>query len=143
MASLRIEVSVIVISFHTKGENIFESFVDGQTNMAESAPLQKEKSYTRQKSVGPTKVSSTKKYTTFTLNVLFWLSGLLMVLVGVYSKAMKYDSLLKSLPWFLDPANFILGVGVVLTVIPFLGCIGSLRENIILLKVKIFYAIYE
>ena len=104
-------------------------------NMSEeAAPLQE--TYRRQRSAGPTKVSATKKYITFVINVLFWLSGILMVLVGVYSKAAKYNSsLLLSLPWFLDPSNFILGVGAILVFIPFFGCLGSLRENICLLKV--------
>lgn len=88
----------------------------------------------RQKS-GPSEVSLIIKYTLFALNVLFWLFGLVMVLIGVYAKSEKaYGGIGSALPWFMDPANLFIIVGAIIFTLAFLGCIGSLRENIALLK---------
>ena len=85
----------------------------------------------------PSKVSLCAKYMLFALNILFWSLGLLMVLVGLYAKTQKMAAKITStLPWFLDPANLVVVVGFVVFVLPVFGCIGSLRENITLLKVN-------
>ena len=88
----------------------------------------------RQKS-GATEVNLLVKYILFALNVLFWLFGLVMVLVGVYAKSEKsYGGIGATLPWFMDPANLFIIIGAIIFTLAFLGCIGSLRENIAILK---------
>lgn len=89
----------------------------------------------RQKSVG-SEVNICVKYILFALNVLFWLLGLVMVIIGAYARAIKsYGELGSKLPWFMDPANLFIIVGVIIFTLAFLGCLGSLRENIIILKI--------
>ena len=64
-----------------------------------------------------------------------------MIGVGAYAKTEKsLGNIGKSLPWFMDPANIFLIIGCIIFTLAFLGCIGSLRENITILKTvcKIF-----
>ena len=76
------------------------------------------------------------KYILFFLNILFWLLGLVMVLAGAYARAMKsYQQIGSALPWFMDPANIFILIGIVIFTLAFIGCIGSLRENTVLLKI--------
>lgn len=96
--------------------------------MAGHQPLQRTKS-------GPSEVSLIVKYMLFALNVLFWIIGGLMIGVGIWAKTEKsLGDIGKSLPWFMDPANLFLIIGCVIFTLAFLGCIGSLRENICLLR---------
>jgi len=58
-----------------------------------------------------------------------------MVLVGVYAKTQKsLGEIGNTLPWYMDPANIFIIIGSIVFILAFLGCIGSLRENICLLK---------
>ena len=85
---------------------------------------------------GPSEVSLVVKYILFALNTLFWLLGIVMIIVGVYATtAKRYGGIGSTLPWFMDPANLFIIVGSVLFILPFIGCLGSLRENITLLKI--------
>ncbi|XP_057313927.1 tetraspanin-17-like [Hydractinia symbiolongicarpus] len=84
---------------------------------------------------GPSEVSLTIKYVLFSLNVLFWIIGAIMIGVGVYAKTEKaYGGIGDTLPWFMDPANIFIIIGSIVFTLAFIGCIGSLRENIALLR---------
>ena len=75
------------------------------------------------------------KYILFSLNILFWLFGVVMILVGIYAKREKsLGELASTLPWFMDPANLFIVCGCIVFVFAFLGCVGSLRENITVLR---------
>jgi len=83
----------------------------------------------------PSEVSLFVKYLLFALNVLFWVIGALMIGIGIYAKVEKsYGGIGDSLPWFMDPANIFIIIGSVVFTLAFLGCIGSLRENIAILR---------
>lgn len=96
--------------------------------MPSRQPLQRTKS-------GPSEISLVIKYLLFALNVLFWIFGVLMILVGAYAKNEKsLGKIGSSLPWFMDPANLFIIIGSIVFTLAFLGCIGSLRENICVLR---------
>ncbi|XP_043964591.1 tetraspanin-33 isoform X2 [Gambusia affinis] len=78
-------------------------------------------------------VSSVVKYLLFFFNLIFWVISLVMVAVGVYARTVKYaEATLASLS--VDPAVMLMVVGVLMFLITFCGCVGSLRENICLLQ---------
>jgi len=85
---------------------------------------------------GASEVNICVKYILFALNVCFWLFGLIMVIVGAYAHATKtYEEIGSALPWFMDPANLFILIGIIIFTLAFLGCLGALRENTILLKI--------
>ena len=58
-----------------------------------------------------------------------------MILIGVYAKTQKsLGEIGSTLPWYMDPANLFIIIGSIVFFLAFLGCIGSLRENICLLR---------
>ncbi|XP_027899510.1 tetraspanin-33 [Xiphophorus couchianus] len=78
-------------------------------------------------------VSSVVKYLLFFFNFIFWVISLVMVAVGVYARTVKHaEATLASLS--VDPAVMLMVVGVLMFLITFCGCVGSLRENICLLQ---------
>ncbi|XP_065669026.1 tetraspanin-17 isoform X2 [Hydra vulgaris] len=96
--------------------------------VASHSPLQRQGSR-------DSEVSLVVKYLLFALNLLFWIVGGLTLGVGIYAKTEKnLGNLGSKLPWFMDPANLFIIMGSVVFVLAFLGCIGSLRENIAILK---------
>jgi len=71
------------------------------------------------------------KYLMFIFNFLFWLSGLALIIIGSIIKA-KYGDYLsygEDGSKFASVSVFIIIVGVIIFVIGFLGCCGSIREN--------------
>ncbi|KAM9651030.1 tetraspanin-33 isoform 3-T4 [Trichechus inunguis] len=73
------------------------------------------------------------KYLLFFFNMLFWVISMVTVAVGIYARLMKHaETALASLA--LDPAILLMVVGVLIFLLTFCGCIGSLRENICLLQ---------
>uniref|UniRef100_A0A673LQF9 Tetraspanin-33 n=1 Tax=Sinocyclocheilus rhinocerous TaxID=307959 RepID=A0A673LQF9_9TELE len=54
--------------------------------------------------------------------------------IGVYAKVQKATDAVRD-TFFIDPAVFLIVVGVVMFFITFCGCIGALRENIRLLRI--------
>ncbi|XP_071358643.1 tetraspanin-33 [Trachinotus anak] len=78
-------------------------------------------------------VSPVVKYLLFIFNFLFWIISLVMVSIGVYARTMKHaEAALACLS--VDPAVMLMVVGVLMFIITFCGCVGSLRENICLLQ---------
>jgi len=82
------------------------------------------------------KVDCWSKYFLFAFNVIFWIVGVGLIGIGVWAWFEKgfFDNLteLSRLP--VDPVLIVNGVGVMMFFLTFAGCIGSLRENIFLLK---------
>lgn len=77
-------------------------------------------------------VSPVVKYLLFIFNFIFWIISLVMVSIGVYARMMKHaEAALACLS--ADPAIMLMVVGVLMFIITFCGCVGSLRENICLL----------
>ncbi|CAH0390310.1 unnamed protein product [Bemisia tabaci] len=96
------------------------------------------KVYTRKDT---SEVSCCLKYIIFSFNVLFWIFGLGILVVGIWAWLEKdtFNNLSQLTHIALDPA-FILILGGTLTfVIGFTGCVGALRENTCLLAT---YAIF-
>uniref|UniRef100_A0A8C5FVV3 Tetraspanin n=1 Tax=Gadus morhua TaxID=8049 RepID=A0A8C5FVV3_GADMO len=79
-------------------------------------------------------VSRVVKYTLFLFNMIFWVIALVMVAIGVYARVSKHaEAAMASLS--VDPAVLLMVVGVLMFLITFCGCVGSLRENICLLQI--------
>ena len=92
---------------------------------------------------GFTYISTCVKYTMFFFNFLFWLSGLLLVGVGVYAALDKWSSgeafKLQTIFDVMFNIGFLLMIiGGIIFIVSFAGCIGALRENMFLLK---FYSL--
>ncbi|XP_057712081.1 tetraspanin-33 isoform X2 [Corythoichthys intestinalis] len=78
-------------------------------------------------------VNSVVKYLLFIFNFIFWLIATAMIAIGVYARVIKHaETALACLA--VDPAMMLLVVGVLMFIITFCGCVGSLRENICLLQ---------
>ncbi|XP_076578516.1 tetraspanin-33 [Chaetodon auriga] len=78
-------------------------------------------------------VSPVVKYLLFIFNLIFWMISLVMVSIGVYARMTKHaEAALACLS--VDPAVMLMVVGVLMFIITFCGCVGSLRENICLLQ---------
>lgn len=78
-------------------------------------------------------VSPVVKYLLFVFNFIFWIISLVMVSIGVYARLMKHaEAALSCLS--VDPAIMLMVIGVLMFIITFCGCVGSLRENICLLQ---------
>ncbi|XP_071386750.1 tetraspanin-33 [Centroberyx affinis] len=78
-------------------------------------------------------VSPIVKYLLFIFNLIFWLIALVMVSIGVYARMTKHaEAALACLS--VDPAMLLMIVGVLMFLLTFCGCVGSLRENICLLQ---------
>ncbi|KAJ8269748.1 hypothetical protein COCON_G00123550 [Conger conger] len=78
-------------------------------------------------------VSPVVKYLLFIFNFIFWVIAVVMVSIGIYARAMKHaEAALSYLS--VDPAILLMVAGVLMFLITFCGCVGSLRENICLLQ---------
>ncbi|XP_012706200.2 tetraspanin-33 [Fundulus heteroclitus] len=78
-------------------------------------------------------VSPVVKYLLFFFNFVFWVISVILVAVGVYARVIKHtEAALACLA--VDPAMMIMAVGILMFIITFCGCVGSLRENICLLQ---------
>ncbi|XP_061662787.1 tetraspanin-33 [Syngnathoides biaculeatus] len=78
-------------------------------------------------------VSPVVKYLLFIFNFIFWIIAMAMIGIGVYARVVKHaETALACLA--VDPAMMLLVVGVLMFIITFCGCVGSLRENICLLQ---------
>ncbi|XP_047245313.1 tetraspanin-33 [Girardinichthys multiradiatus] len=78
-------------------------------------------------------VSPVVKYLLFFFNFIFWVISLVMVAIGIYARVVKHaEAALACLS--VDPAMMLMVVGILMFIITFCGCVGSLRENICLLQ---------
>jgi len=107
------------------------------------APAQQRSSRRRRIPSGFTYISGCVKYTMFFFNFLFWLSGVLLVGVGVYAALDKWSSgeafKLQTIFDVMFNIGFLLMIiGGIVFVVSFAGCIGALRENMCLLR---FYSL--
>jgi len=69
------------------------------------------------------------KYLMFFFNFLFWLSGLVLIVIGAIIRDKYGDYFSYADNKFANAAVFIIIVGVVVFVIGFLGCCGAVKEN--------------
>ncbi|KAL4640737.1 tetraspanin-33-like [Arapaima gigas] len=78
-------------------------------------------------------VSPVVKYLLFIFNTIFWTISMVMMSIGVYARVMKHaEAAVACLA--VDPALLLLIVGVLMFILTFCGCVGSLRENVCLLQ---------
>ncbi|KAJ8008833.1 hypothetical protein DPEC_G00082530 [Dallia pectoralis] len=72
-------------------------------------------------------VNKCVKYLLFLFNLLFWLSGCIILAVSIYLKVSKNGNSLTSsvLPF----VNLLIAVGAIIMVLGFLGCCGAIKEN--------------
>ncbi|XP_068744236.1 CD63 antigen-like [Montipora capricornis] len=69
------------------------------------------------------------KYLLFFFNLLFWVSGIALIAVGVYVKGKFGDFLQFSESEMTTGPVFLIVIGVVVTIVGFLGCCGAYKEN--------------
>ncbi|XP_036608939.1 tetraspanin-17 isoform X2 [Trichosurus vulpecula] len=82
------------------------------------------------------------KYFLFGFNIVFWLLGAVLLVIGLWAWGEKgVLSNISSLTHLsgLDPVWFFVVVGGIMSVLGFAGCIGALRENTFLLK---FFSVF-
>ncbi|XP_028667344.1 tetraspanin-33 isoform X3 [Erpetoichthys calabaricus] len=78
-------------------------------------------------------VSPILKYLLFIFNMIFWVIAMIMISIGVYARVTKHvEAAMACLA--VDPAILLMIIGIVMFMITFCGCVGSLRENICLLQ---------
>ncbi|KAJ4924544.1 hypothetical protein JOQ06_003499 [Pogonophryne albipinna] len=73
------------------------------------------------------------KYLLFFFNLLFWISGCIILGVSIYLKVSKDGNLITSQS--LPGIDLMIAIGVIILVLGFLGCCGAIRENRCLLLV--------
>eukprot|EP00794_Sanderia_malayensis_P012956 gene12956-14286_t len=82
-------------------------------------------------------VSLCVKYLLFFFNVFFWLIGGVTLGVGAWARlenSKTQTNVNQFANWDMDPALLLIAVGFIMFLLGFCGCIGALRENIVLLK---------
>ena len=82
----------------------------------------------------PEKSTYCVKYLMFSMNILFWFLSCLILAIAVYAMIEKQEIYGQISRLTTDPAAILLGIGIVMFVISFAGCLGALRENICLLR---------
>ena len=82
----------------------------------------------------PEKSTYCVKYFMFSMNILFWFTSCLILAIAVYAMIEKQEIYGQISRLTTDPAAILLGIGIVMFVISFAGCLGALRENICLLR---------
>lgn len=69
------------------------------------------------------------KYLMFFFNFLFWLSGLILIIIGAIVRDKYGDQFGDLASQFANAPVLIIVVGVIVFVIGFLGCCGAVKEN--------------
>jgi len=118
-------------------------YQEGRQGSAAIAPQQSRTRSRRRIPSGFTYISGCVKYTMFFFNFLFWLSGLLLLGIGVYAALDKWSSgeafKLQTIFDVMFNIGFLLMIiGGIVFLVSFAGCIGALRENMCLLR---FYSL--
>ncbi|KAF3859691.1 hypothetical protein F7725_022090 [Dissostichus mawsoni] len=67
------------------------------------------------------------KYLLFFFNLLFWISGCIILGVSIYLKVSKDGNVITSES--LPGIDLMIAIGVIILVLGFLGCCGAIREN--------------
>ncbi|XP_041369162.1 tetraspanin-14-like isoform X3 [Gigantopelta aegis] len=75
------------------------------------------------------------KYSLFVSNFLFWFAGVAAVGFGYWLLSEKGRIVTDGMYFFFDPAVMSMVNGCVVFTVAFFGCLGALRENILLLKI--------
>jgi len=81
------------------------------------------------------------KYLLFVFNFIFWVAGIAVLGVGIWSRieSKDWDSLLGDDGTIVNASNLMIAAGAFVMVIGFFGCCGALKENRFLL---VLYAIF-
>lgn len=79
--------------------------------------------------MGENSVNKTIKTLLFFFNVLFWLSGIALIVIGALIKVNYGDYLTIADSKYTDISIFIMVIGVIVMVMGFLGCVGAWQEN--------------
>ncbi|XP_023221695.1 CD9 antigen-like [Centruroides sculpturatus] len=71
------------------------------------------------------------KYLVIIFNFLFWLAGIAVLGLSVYSyiKGSTYASGSEDIKSFFTPLYILMAAGSLMTILGFLGCCGALRES--------------
>jgi len=69
------------------------------------------------------------KYLMFFFNFLFWLSGLILIIIGAIVRDKYGDKFAELSDQFANAPVLIIVVGVIVFIIGFLGCCGAVKEN--------------
>ncbi|XP_068442734.1 tetraspanin-8-like [Clinocottus analis] len=73
------------------------------------------------------------KFLLFFFNLLFWLSGCILLGVSIYLKVHKDGNLITNEA--IPGIDLMIAIGVIIMVLGFLGCCGAIRENRCLLLI--------
>ncbi|XP_055955882.1 tetraspanin-17 [Patella vulgata] len=74
------------------------------------------------------------KYALFFMNYLFWIAGIAITAFASWVLYERNKLVSDVSDLFLDPAVLVCVFGIVMVLITFIGCVGSIRENTFLLK---------
>ncbi|KAJ8373481.1 hypothetical protein SKAU_G00040610 [Synaphobranchus kaupii] len=72
-------------------------------------------------------VSKCIKYCLFLFNLLFWISGCIILGVSIYIKVSKDSNQITKLN--IPGVDLLIAIGVIIMVLGFLGCCGAIKEN--------------
>lgn len=69
------------------------------------------------------------KYLFFVFNLLFWILGIVVIAIGIYSRVENdtWKDLIDS-NTILEAANLLIAAGIIVAVIGFLGCCGAIKK---------------
>jgi tetraspanin, putative len=112
------------------------SFSRGHSRSYSSKSIHYPKSvYHRAKINDKSEISCCLKYLIFSSNVIFWLIGLAVMIIGFWAWNEKdiFNNFNQVVSLALDPAFVLIVIGFVGFTIGFTGCIGALRESTSLL----------
>lgn len=86
-----------------------------------------------------TEVNNCIKYLLFAFNSLIWVVGVVVLGVGIWALVQKgsLDNISMLTNKLFDPVLLLIVVGLILFFVGFFGCIGALRENILLLSLYV------
>ena len=69
----------------------------------------------------------------FAVNVIAWIVSIIFICIGIWIIQEKHRLGVDNLS--SDPAVLLLVIGSIVFLITFTGCVGTLRENLLLLKI--------